>query len=125
MTNAQTLIEGLVAVSINSNGDAVVMVASKPTMPLLTLKQELTMSMGHAIVRTTLSNEQGRVVYTARDTDGSTFSKAIAAFELVTYEAHKNAVSEAAKLTNELVDVFGYLEAVSYTHLTLPTTPYV
>ena len=110
MTNAQTLIAGLVAIETNSNGDAVVMVASKPTMPLLTLKQELTMSMGYSIVKTTLSNEQGRVVYTARDTEHSTFGKAIAEFEKFTYEAHKNALTEAAKLTNELVDVFGYLE---------------
>jgi hypothetical protein len=110
MTNAQTLIAGLVAIETNSNGDAVVMVASKPTMPLLTLKQELTMSMGYSIFKTTLSNEQGRVVYTARDTEHSTFGKAIAEFEKFTYDAHKNALTEAAKLTNELVDVFGYLE---------------
>ncbi len=110
MTNAQTLIEGLVPFTTNSNGDAIVMVAAKPTLPFLTLKQELTMSMGFSIVRTTLSNEYGRVVYTARDTDPSTFSKAISAFELATYQASKNAVSEAAKLTKDLVDVFGYLE---------------
>ncbi len=111
MTNAEKLIDGLVAFDINSNHEAVVMVILKPTMPLLTLKQELTMSMGNAIVKTTLHNEQGRVVYTARDTDPSQFSKAVAAFELITYEASKNSVSEAAKLTRELVDVFGYLES--------------
>ena len=110
MTNAQILIASLVAVETNSNGDAVVMVAKKPTLPLLTLKQELTMSMGFSIVKTTLSNENGRVVYTARDTEPLMFGKAIATFEKFTYEAHKNALSEAAKLTNELVDVFGYLE---------------
>jgi len=110
MTNAETLIAGLVAIDTNSNGDAVVMVASKPTMPILTLKQGLTMSMGYSIVTTTLSNEIGRVVYTARDTEPSTFGKAIAAFDKFNYEANKQGFAEAAKLTNELVDVFGYLE---------------
>ena len=110
MTNAEKLIQGLVAIDTNSNGDAIVMVAAKPTMPLLTLKQELTMSMGFSIVRTTLSNENGRVVYTARDTEPSTFGKAVSAFEEFSYTASKHALSEAAKLTNDLVDVFGYLE---------------
>jgi hypothetical protein len=110
MTNAATLIEGLVAVGTDICGDALVMVAAKPTMPILTLKQELTMSMGHSIVRTTLSNDNGRTLYTARDTDPSTFGKAISSFEAFSYSASKHALAEAAKLTNELVDVFGYLE---------------
>lgn len=110
MTNAQKLIEGLVAINTNSNGDAIVMVAAKPTMPLLTLKQELTMSLGNVIVKTTLSNENGRVVYMATDTKPSTFGEAVSIFDELTYIASKQAVSEAAKLTEDLVDVFGYLE---------------
>lgn len=110
MTNAQKLINGLVAIDTNSNGDALVMVAAKPTMPILTLKQEMTMSMGHAVVRTTLSNDNGRIVYTARDTDPATFGKAINVFKEFEYRASKHALSAAAKLTNDLVDVFGYLE---------------
>ena len=110
MTNAEKLIEGLVGFGINSNSDAIVMVATKPTMPFLVLKQALIMSMGSPVLVTTLSTENGRVVYTARDTDTKSFGIATNAFSTFNYEASKNDQAESAKLTNDLVDVFGYLE---------------
>ena len=41
------------------------------------------------------------------------------------YSIHPEFVNASYKLLNEHADVMDAIQAVSYTHLTLPTTPYV
>jgi len=106
--NAKTLIDGLVAMGTNIQGEPLVSIKSNPSLGKFIVRQNLKLNLGVPTTETTLHDESGTKVYTAKDQDNHGWCKSCM-IELE-YDCRNRAMELAKVKTNTIVDIFGYLD---------------
>tara|TARA_R110000765_G_scaffold417031_1_gene519253 strand:- start:447 stop:779 length:333 start_codon:yes stop_codon:yes gene_type:complete len=110
MTNAAKLFASLVVKGTNKNGDPLVLLINDLSLPLMTVHQEFEMSLGTAVMETTLRMaDSGIRCYLCRDYS-ERLQRAKNDFNQLESLAFKMSQLQAEDSEKVLVEVLGYLD---------------